>query len=340
MQIVYLSNRPKIFESTLKSVAAHMKFIDRALVMVPKVQQAQFEKIDSQLPLTIVTDESISQLDSSQLLKLNHPGRNYKLRHELAKSSLVDQDFIMSDDDSRPIENIDEAFFRNNGRHNSYYFHDLSLWLYGSGEFDISQQNTYQALKYLELPHLSYASHMPQIINKSIFGEVGDYFDRFSSRHSLCEWATYYNYAHINFPQRFNKPRIYRTLCWPESPDCWPMLQQPKAPVFENYTPSLYGSGMPFESFIVDENNSSEFHGFEKLAAWHRYRIEVLNGNANQPNVWRTTRQLIRRIFRELTTLQTVQHQSEILHTLLNADVEKPDTKEELRKEQTPVKSE
>ncbi len=282
MQIVYLSTRPSIFAETIASVGRYMTFIDRCVAMVPNHQLSEFTELNLKIPVTFVTDEQITGMSRSEIKDMGHQKRNYYLRRCLVEQPCIQEEFIMSDDDARPMSSIDAGVFKNEGKYRNYYYYDLALWRYHSTPFDIGQQNTCRVLQSLNLPHLSYASHMPQIINKKIYAEAGECFDSYSSELSLCEWACYFNFALSRYSEEFMSPQPYRTLCWPEYISSWPKYVEPENPVFENYTPQLYRHRGPFHGFqeLKDSNLDT---GLRKTLIWHQYESKVLMGELPEP---------------------------------------------------------
>lgn len=311
MQIVYLSNRPDVFNVTLRFVAHHMDFIDNAVALVPDHVKNRFDDLQTAFPLTVVTDEDVTGLDSASIRAMDHQSRNYKLRHDLAKQDFIEDEFIMSDDDSRPLGPIELTLFKSEDAYHAYYFHELAFWRYGSGPFDIGQQNSYQLLTRFGYPQLAYASHMPQLINKPLFVEAGDVFHEYSTYLALCEWAMYFNYVYKQRPQLFHQPRRYRTLCWPETPLSWPRLSQPDGYVFENFTPDLYRNSGPFAHFSQDFD-PDEHSATAKITAWYQYEIRVLNGYGKERNPARKLLQLARRCFSKLSRLHDLEAQARL----------------------------
>lgn len=311
MQIVFLSNRPDVLSVTLDQVSHYMPFIDNAVALVPSRQVSRFSVLQPSFPLKLVTDEAVTGLDEPAIHAMDHQSRNYRLRHDLVRTRFVEDEFVMSDDDSRPLRQISIDLFKFENAYYGYYFHELANWRYGSGPFDIGQQNAYQLLTYYGYPQLAYASHMPQIINKAIFLEAGHRFREHSDTLPLCEWAIYFNYAIQHYPQRFHKPRRYRTLCWPESPLSWPKLSQPEGYDFENFTPSLYQGAGPFADIspLIDTDNR---RAVTMITAWWQYEIGVLNGYAKERNPVRRLLQLCRRYFLKLTRLPDLEIQARI----------------------------
>ena len=276
MQIVYISNRPEILLETLKHVALFMPFIDRALVLVPHALVTRFNIENPKVPLTVIAESAIlTDLELSSLTKLDHQRRNYLLRTKLVANNLIDDQFIMSDDDSRALKPVQQTRFVEHEKHHSYYFYDMAEWPSSQTEFDAGQHSTFALLQYHNLPHLSYASHMPQIIDKQLFLTAAEFFKDFSQDHPLCEWSSYFNYAATRHPDRFHAPRPYLTLCWPEHPLAWEQQVRQTEYLFENYTPSCYQRSGPFAGISDDwpDLTSAAKANIEKVIRWHEYAI-------------------------------------------------------------------
>ncbi|RBP50993.1 hypothetical protein [Arenicella xantha] len=280
MQIVYISNRPKTLNQTLKKVCANMPYIDSALVCMP---EALLKSVvaPAELKITLTPEESLlNKLERSQLSSLDHQRRNYLLRKSLIASELVQHRFIMSDDDARPLRLVKLDYFLSANRYQRYYFHDLMTWPNSRTEFDTGQLMTGALLSSLGLPTLSYASHMPQLVDRQIYLEACHFFEPYSIEFALCEWSSYFNYAAVKHPDLFDSPRPYLTLCWPEHPLAWTPLVRPDEYIFENYTPSLYTLNGPFseESLamtetISDVESRKTIEATKKVLAWRLYDI-------------------------------------------------------------------
>lgn len=276
MQIVYISNRPEIFAETLEHVALFMPFIDNALVCVPDLLCEQFQKLDTAFPVLVIAESALlSNKELSGLRGLDHQRRNYLLRSRLVASADVNAEFIMSDDDARPLKSIELNQYHKNNRYRRYFFYDLAFWNSNQTEFDAGQISTCVVLEYENLEHLSYASHMPQIIDKELFIEAADFFKPHAKNHALCEWSTYFNYAACKHPDRFHEPEAFMTLCWPEHPLAWKLFIEPQAYLFENYTPSLYSGNHVFDAQWNKQKNLDEVKAIniEKLIRWRKHAI-------------------------------------------------------------------
>ncbi len=272
MQLIYISTRPSILNETLCHVQHFMPFIDEVIVLAPEEKLAL---VDSTIfPTTKFSDELLLIEKFKHFQKLDHQSKNYLLRSLLVHRSEVNDEFIMSDDDARPLRDISLDTFKSEEGYQSYFYYDLAAWKFGFGDFDRGQQTTYKILSFLGLPHLSYASHMPQIINKSILQEAGNFFSAYSANYPLCEWSAYFNYAQSRHNNLFLPPKPFRTLCWPDCPTCWPHYVKPEQPLFENFSPMLYERGQPFYGLPTElDRETQTAMSVEKIIRWYEYEL-------------------------------------------------------------------
>ena len=276
MQIVYISNRPEILLETLEHVALFMPFVDQAVVCAPDQLLERFKANASTIPLQTIAESSIlSEAEVGQLSQLDHQRRNYLLRTRLAEHNIIDSQFIMSDDDARPLKLIELTRYFEGERYHRYFFYDLRNWNNNQTEFDAGQLSTCAVLEYLSLPQLSYASHMPQIIDRELFLEAAGFFKALFLEFSLCEWSTYFNYACSKHPERFHKTCSYMTLCWPEHTLAWKQYVQPNEYLFENYTPTCYAANRPFDGLQTGRATREQITkiSIEKIIQWRRFSI-------------------------------------------------------------------
>lgn len=276
MQIVYISNRPEVFSVTLQHVALFMPFVEQAVVCVPDSLEGAFKSIVSSLDVNVVLESSVLFNDDlSDFSAMDHQRRNYLLRGQLVRSDSVAPHFIMSDDDARPLKPIALDTFIKGDRYRRYFFYDLASWFNNQTEFDAGQIATCAVLDYENFEHLSYASHMPQVIDKAMFVDAQDFFSGYAKNHPLCEWSTYFNYAPHIFPEKFHPPEPFKTLCWPEHPLAWRLLVEPQSYVFENYTPSIYENLGVFDSAWNTSGGVEEImkNNIEKLIRWKKYQV-------------------------------------------------------------------
>jgi len=236
MQIVFLSIRPQVLNDTLKMVERNMKFISDVCIVCPSEIQDDFI-IPERFSSSFISDDELIDTTVSK----DHSLINFKLRSQLGLHPKVQSEFIMSDDDSRPIKETELSLFKKEDRYNSFFFYDLTQWKHHSTSFDKCLNNSGRYLKQNKLPTLAFASHMPQIINKEIFKEAMSVHENTSI--SYCEWSIYFNYAISKYPQQFHEPSPYVTMNWPDYPNIWKPLVEPGEFVFENFYPHLYNEG-------------------------------------------------------------------------------------------------
>ncbi len=285
-QIVYISARPGVLRDTMQHVRHFMPFVDEVVLVCPASQANRFT-VPSSFRLTIVTDEDLLQEQTANIAGWDHQTRNYRLRTALPQIPEVADQFIMSDDDSRPLKPVASEFFLSDGRYHSYYFYDLTLWPSTRTEFDRGQNNTGQVLDYYGYSRYSFASHMPQIIDKAILAEAAQRFREPIKRYALCEWSIYFNFAHRHYPGRFHPPQPFQTLCWPKYPVSWPLVVRPGCYLFENFYPELYESGNLFDGVPqIPSPNEMEQINLEKIIRWHRLGVNRLESLPNPCDPW------------------------------------------------------
>jgi hypothetical protein len=291
VQIVYLSARPAVLRGTVARVRQLMPFIDRYLAVMPRAHAAGATMTD----VEVVTDEDLL----GGAAPSDHQRRNFALRAALAHCDAVADVFVMSDDDSRPLVELDESVFLSGDRHRRYWFGMLDEWEHLSTSFDAGQHATRQTLTLLGFPRRAYASHMPQIIDKALLGEVVERLAPAAARHPLCEWAAYFNVAPVLHPDRFAEPEPYLTLGWPENPAAWRATVQPGGFAFENHFPQHHGAGSVFEG--IDPDDASFESAIERVVRWRQYELELLSG-LRQPTIGRisTARRLARGLLRRV----------------------------------------
>lgn len=276
MQIIYLSNRPRILTTTLELMSTQLDFVSDAIVCLPKFQCDKFNYSKSErLPISLIAEEDLlSRSELNALPNLNHQSRNYLLRTRLVSHTSGTENFIMSDDDARPLTPIPESYYLESGAHNSFYFHNLLNWQHYQTDFDLGQIATGSLLLSKGLTTLSFASHMPQIINRPLFNQATKEFSEASREMPLCEWSTYFNFALNQAPELFHTPKAYETLCWPEQPTAWTPDVRPSAYSFENFTPELYQSKSAFPAHDPNSSQPLDSLGLiKKITDWRLYTL-------------------------------------------------------------------
>lgn len=289
-QVVYLSNRPGLLAETLGYVRRFMPWLREAVVMMPKAQHEALRRAvgDHDAPALVLVDEA-------ELLPeppASHSLRNVALRQVLAERGPVAEVFLQSDDDYRPLKPIGEDVYLEGGRLVSYAFYDAALWRRRESTYDASQHSSYLVLSYLGMPHLAYASHMPQPVVRQLFLDALAAGRRLTDALALDEWTLPLNYSRHVAPERFAPPRVFRTMCWPRYPHEWPYWRRPEDLSFENFHPELYAPGQLFEGIATAlDEQQPERQAFEKLWRWHSFDVQA--GRLRFPdgvgNPWETS---------------------------------------------------
>ncbi len=274
MQIVFLSNRPEVLRETLGHVRHFMPWADDVVVLAPA---ATLDRLDAPVAVTGIPEEDLLGPDArEELASLDHASRNFTLRVALARSGAVQDLFLCSDDDFRPLKPIEPAFFVEDGRSIGYASYDLALWRRNETSFDRAQHASYQALTYLGCEHLSYASHMPMAVDREVLLEAAGAVGRLTDSMQFCEWTLTYNYGRRHHPERFTEPRPFVVMCWPQYPHEWPFWVRPPEYAFENFYPDLYLPGHLFDGIPTAlDPDLAERHAFEKMLRWYRFDLDA-----------------------------------------------------------------
>jgi len=285
MQIVYISNRRDIARETLVHVENLMPFITEAVFVCPGSQVRDFH-FRSVFPVRVIDEASVLGKDLTRFQAAgDHQFKNCLLRFSLARMVDIDEEFIMSDDDNRPLVEIPLSFYKSANRYFSYYYYDLKKWSARETDYDRGQHETCRILEGKGYDTLSYSSHMPQIINKNLLAEAAGAFQGSLDRGvPLDEWSAYFNYGQSVYPERFHSPEPFKTLCWPLFPSDWDYDVRPDEFCFENYYPMLYENSLIFSDFPTQFDGTSYAEiANEKI----RLRTALQNGfEAGQMSLW------------------------------------------------------
>lgn len=239
-QMVFLSARPEPLLCTLPYIVRFMPFIKEIVVCCPdRMAEYLAKNYDLDLKLTVITD---SQLLAGHELPQDHSTRNFFLRCLAMQRDELDDEFIMSDDDYRPLEEITEEVFFRDGKYISYYFIDLNDWQHtvaGIFSYDRSMFKTLEFLKKNGYPTYSFSAHQPQVINKKwyrrLIAENPDITDK-----GFDEWGTYFNYCAVHYRDHIvRKP--YIVLGWPNVGTLWKHGVRTDTYLFENFYDENYG---------------------------------------------------------------------------------------------------
>jgi len=174
MQIVYITNRPYIAQPTLKFVENLMPFVTEAVFVCPGSQVRDFQ-FKSRILVRVIDEAEVLGKDWGPFQRAgDHQFRNCLIRFSLAGVADIDDEFIMSDDDNRPLVEIPLSFYKSSERYFAYYYYNLKKWRARETDYDRGQHETCRILENKGYDTLSYSSHMPQIINKSLLAEVAE----------------------------------------------------------------------------------------------------------------------------------------------------------------------
>ena len=106
-------------------------------------------------------------------------------------------------------------------------------------------RNTWALLREAGYPARGFASHMPQIINKSLATRSSTASSSTPMGRAYDEWSLYFNVAAQLYPAHFAFAP-YATLGWPMRMGDWFPQVTPEQPAFENYYPENYEAGGMF----------------------------------------------------------------------------------------------
>lgn len=240
LQFVFISIDKHNLEGTIKQIDKYMKFVKEYIIVTQKKLMKEFEGIESSNKITLIDEDIILGKYKEGFASRDHQSKNWLLRASLLNLEILEDEFIMLDDDNRPLKEMTiDKFIAEDGSYNAYYFYHLLEWHYVNTEYDIGQQNMKAVLSEQNYELLSYSSHCPQIINKKIFQEVVDKFFEQGLVSPIDEWSIYFNHAVSLYPCLFNK-KPYETLSWPANPTDWETKVIPSEYSFENYYKELY----------------------------------------------------------------------------------------------------
>ncbi len=243
LQFVFISIDIDNIKETIQLIDEYMDFVESYLIITSEELYQKFKEITSVHDITIINENKLLDEDISIFKKRDHQTKNWILRASLLKINSLHDQFIMLDDDNRPLGHIGIEHFIENGKYNAYFYYDLTEWHNCTSDYDFGQHNTRKILKNDGLELLSYSSHKPQIIDKSIFQEVVDRYYNIGIASPIDEWSIYFNYATLKYPHLFNKKK-FDVLNWPDHPSSWNWIYTPDCYNFENYYARLYANGI------------------------------------------------------------------------------------------------
>jgi hypothetical protein len=286
-QIAYISDRPAVLAETLTYVRHFLPWITQAVVLTPRTEALKRAVDGIDLDVVVLDDSEVATDVPAQ-----HSARNAHLRKALYARGPIDDVFLQSDDDYRPLRAVPASDFIDQGKLVSYCFYDLAKWRRNESTFDGVQHSSYLAMSYLGGPTLAYASHMPQPLDKVLFARAFADAERLSTTTPFCEWTLPLNHGRLVAPERFAEPRTFRTMCWPQYPHEWPFWRRPANIAFENYHPEHYQPGHLFDGISSAlDSRSPEQQAFSKLERWYAFDLEAgkLRFPKGVANPWQTS---------------------------------------------------
>lgn len=273
-QIVFLSARPAPILATLPHIEAYIPFITELVVCCPDfMADYMHENYKGRLKLTTITD---GELLAGNELPPDHSTRNFFLRCLAMQLEQLDDEFIMCDDDYRPLKPLTEEVFYKNGKYRGYYFSDIDQWHYHIPKlysYDYCHFRTLRFLKNHGYPTFQYSSHQPQVINKKWYQELIARYPEII-RKGYDEWSTYFNYCSAEHPDQYEAVP-YVTLSWPNIGGENKGVEQSDY-LFENFYAENYDHNKPFGRFAKVFTNAESIaeQNREKALIATRYRLE------------------------------------------------------------------
>ncbi|MDX6214606.1 MAG: hypothetical protein QOG99_190 [Frankiales bacterium] len=286
-QLAYISNRPAVLAETLTYVRHFLPWVTQAVVLTPQPDAMKRAVDGLELDVVVVADSDVATGIPTQ-----HSARNAFLRKALYARGPLDDVFLQSDDDYRPLKPLPVTDFVEGGKLVSYFFYELPKWRRNESSYDGVQHSSYLAMSYLGGPTLAYASHMPQPIDKALFAKAFADAERLAPATPFCEWSLPLNHGRLIAPERWAEPRVFRTICWPQYPHEWPYAFRPEDLAFENFHPEHYEPGHLFDGISTSlDATTPEQQAFSKIQRWYAFDLEAgkLRFPKGVANPWQTT---------------------------------------------------
>src|SRR5947209_6789974 len=221
-----------------------MPFVDSAVVFCPSHLVGRFGEIGRAV-IVFSEDELLGSHAPAFHASPDHQRRDYLLRSRLPHHPVVADEFIMSDDDYRPLSRIEASDYVSNGKHQPFYFYSAERWSdvvhpKRRTSFDVGMLNAGEVARACNFTTLLFSCHMPQIIDRDILRASSEFFSPHLERYvSLPEWETYFAFGLDRFADRFHAPAPFRVLGWPDKPH-WPWYVKPARFDFENFYEIAY----------------------------------------------------------------------------------------------------
>lgn len=177
-----------------------------------------------------------SKVLEGHALPKDHQCRNFFLRCLLIQKDVIDEVFIMSDDDYRPLYPITQDVFFDGDKYRAFYFYEMHAWRGCQGALTSFDEGVHRTVKFCDenkLPTMQFNAHIPQIIEKGIYIEMIMRYKGIEVG-GFDEWSVYFNYLMAHYPNKVSFCE-YKTMNWPGSVTDWTMYCQPKEFLFENF---------------------------------------------------------------------------------------------------------
>lgn len=274
-QMVILSARAEDFLRSLPFIEHFMPFIKELVLCCPDAMEAEVKAAyKGRLYIHYLTDSLV--LAGAPLPK-DHAARNIFLRAKAIEHAIIDEVFLMGDDDYRPLREISKEMYVADGKYIGYYMHDLKEWHGTQGgltSFDVSMLKCRDFLSEQGYPTYMFDAHMPQVIEKQVFLEMMDRHPEISAG-AASEWSGYFNYLAAHYPDKLQiKP--YVTMGWPGHLQDWDTDVTCEDFLFENFYEDVYEEQDAYGNPGHFKGFSREF--FEGIEAENLQKAEILRG--------------------------------------------------------------
>lgn len=258
-QMVILSARADDFLRSVPFIEAFMPFIQEIVLCCPdRMEEEVRSGYSGRLKIHYLTDGRIL---GGMPLPEDHAARNIFLRSMALRHDIIDQVFLMGDDDYRPLQMIDREIFCCGGKHIAYYVKDIRDWKGTQGSktsFDVSMDKCRDFLTEQRLPTYMFDAHMPQIICKSFFLEMLEKYPQIMEG-AASEWSGYFNYVLAAYPDMV-EVRPYVTMDWPGFPEDWDTQTTRDEYLFENFYDVVYEDRVVYRKPGHFRTFSKEYH--------------------------------------------------------------------------------
>ncbi len=238
-QMVMLSARAEDFLRSLPFIEHFMPFIREVVLCCPDAMETEVrEGYKGGLQIRYLTDSCLLE---GEALPPDHAARNIFLRTKAIRYAIIDEVFIMSDDDYRPLREITKNVFFKNGRFQAYYLGDLRDWRGTQGKptsFDVSMWKCRDFLQVQGYSTYMFDSHMPQMICKTLFLEMLERYPQIAEG-AASEWSGYFNYLVSEYPETVELCP-YVTMNWPGFLEDWNVRVRRPEYLFENFYDVVY----------------------------------------------------------------------------------------------------